>query len=169
MRIAVTGNSGGGKSTLARRLAERHALPCQEIDALVWTDGWRMVPQARFAAAHQALIDGERWIAEGLGPLDSIERRFARATHIIVVDLPLWQHYWLAAERQLAWSRGELETPPAGIDEMPDTRALFKMIWSIDQEWMPTIRDLAAAARDGGTWVRTIRSLPGLSRFELPA
>jgi hypothetical protein len=38
-------------------------------------------------------------------------------------------HFWLAAERQIAWSAGELEHPPAGIREMPPTKALFENIW----------------------------------------
>jgi len=34
-RIAVIGNAGGGKSTLARALATRHDLPYVEVDALL--------------------------------------------------------------------------------------------------------------------------------------
>jgi adenylate kinase family enzyme len=39
-RIAVIGNAGGGKSTLARALASRRRLPYVEIDALLWRGGW---------------------------------------------------------------------------------------------------------------------------------
>jgi len=43
-RVAVIGNSGGGKSALARRLADKLAIPCAEIDALLWLPGWRLSP-----------------------------------------------------------------------------------------------------------------------------
>jgi adenylate kinase family enzyme len=39
MRIAVIGNSGGGKSVLARRLAFELQLPYVEVDSLLWLPG----------------------------------------------------------------------------------------------------------------------------------
>jgi len=39
-RVVILGNAGGGKSTLARKLDERHAIPHVEIDALLWQEGW---------------------------------------------------------------------------------------------------------------------------------
>jgi hypothetical protein len=48
----------------------------------------------------------ENWIIDGLGRLDSIPARLARATDIVLVDMPLWVHFWLAAERQIAWAAG---------------------------------------------------------------
>ena len=39
-RIVVIGNAGGGKSTLARLLAQRRGLPHIEIDRLLWQEGW---------------------------------------------------------------------------------------------------------------------------------
>jgi hypothetical protein len=32
--------------------------------------------------------------------------RLARANAIVLVDTPLWMHFWLAAERQIAWAQG---------------------------------------------------------------
>ena len=39
-RIHVTGNSGGGKTTLAARLAQVLNAPFVELDALNWQPGW---------------------------------------------------------------------------------------------------------------------------------
>ena len=36
MRIVVIGNSGGGKSVLARRIAAGLGLPCTEVDAILY-------------------------------------------------------------------------------------------------------------------------------------
>jgi adenylate kinase family enzyme len=41
-RIAVIGNSGGGKSTVARHLAVSRGLPLVEVDALLWRPGWQL-------------------------------------------------------------------------------------------------------------------------------
>ena len=49
-RIAVIGNAGGGKSTLARALATRRGLPYVEIDALLWRDGWQPAPEDEYEA-----------------------------------------------------------------------------------------------------------------------
>src|SRR5271166_96680 len=38
--VAVIGNSGG-KSVLARQIAERFRLPYVEIDTILWQQGWR--------------------------------------------------------------------------------------------------------------------------------
>jgi predicted kinase len=39
MRVAIFGNSGSGKSTMARELAERHRVPMLELDTVVWEPG----------------------------------------------------------------------------------------------------------------------------------
>src|SRR5882672_923989 len=105
-RFAVIGNSGGGKSVLARRLAVRLGLPYVEVDALLWRPGWRLSPD--YAAEHARHIAGDRWIMDGLGSRASIPARLARATNIVLVDMELWVHFRLAAERQVAWALGRL-------------------------------------------------------------
>jgi adenylate kinase family enzyme len=43
-RVVVIGNSGGGKSTLARRVAAQLDCPHVEVDSLLWQPGWRLTP-----------------------------------------------------------------------------------------------------------------------------
>jgi adenylate kinase family enzyme len=132
-RIVVIGNSAGGKSTLARHLARRRELPLIEVDRLLWQPGWRLTPEADYARQHAEIIARERWAIDGLGRHDSIAERLARSTEIALIDLPLWMHFWLAAERQIAWAQRQLDDPPAGAAEMPPTRELFRTMWEIDQ------------------------------------
>ncbi|MFS8050058.1 adenylate kinase [Rhizobium sp. BR 314] len=154
-RIVILGNAGGGKSTLARRLAERHGLSHFEIDKLLWLEGWIPAPVDTYSERHRQIISGDNWILDGLGHRDSIASRIDRATHIVLIDMPLWMHFWLAAERQIAWSSGELQHTPGGLSAMPPTRDLFRTIWEIDQGWMPGIRSLCDnAARAGKKLVR---------------
>ena len=54
---------------------------------------------------------------------------------IVFVDLPLWMHFWLAAERQIAAAKGESRADPiTGCDDLAITRRLFETIWRVDQE-----------------------------------
>ena len=146
-RIALIGNAGGGKSTLARALATRRGLPYVEIDALLWRDGWLPAPEDGYEAEHARLIAGPRWVIDGLGRLESLAARLARASEIVLVDLPLWMHFWLAAERQIAWTKGDIAHPPAGATQMPPTEDLFRTIFEIDRDWMPEVRRLVAVWR----------------------
>ena len=145
-RIVVIGNAGGGKSTLARKLAAARKLAYVEVDRFLWRQDWQLADPESYAAAHDRALSGPGWVIDGLGRRESIEARLDRSTDIILVDLPLWVHFWLAAERQIAWSRGRIEHAPAGAGTPPPTEALFRTIWDVDQSWMPEIRDLVDRA-----------------------
>jgi adenylate kinase family enzyme len=165
-RAVIIGNSGGGKSTLARKLASTWKCDHVEIDGLLWQSGWQLAPIEIYNAEHARLIATENWIIDGLGRLDSIPGRLARATDIVLIDMPLWMHFWLAAERQIRWSTGAIENPPAGLTEMPTTEALFRTIWEVDQNWMPEIRRLVALEEQWGKRIFRLGSVTDLNGFE---
>jgi adenylate kinase family enzyme len=167
-RVVVIGNSGGGKSTLARRLGPGLNCPCVDIDTLLWRPGWQLTPPETYNAEHARLIAGDQWIIDGLGRQESIPERLSRATDIVLVDMPLWMHFWLAAERQLQWARGDLNDPPAGLVQMPRTEALFRTIWQVDQTWMPEIRRLVDMEEARGKRVTRLVSVSDLENFSLP-
>jgi len=164
MRIAVVGNSGGGKSVLARRLASELQLPCVEVDYLLWLPGWTLAPQTSFDQQHTRAIAGDRWVVEGLGDRKSLPARLQRASHIVLIDMPLWMHFWLAAERH-AWSTGRLEHPPAGIRDPAPLRALFATIAEVDRDWLPEMRNLVQAEERAGKRVVRIESYEALASF----
>ena len=164
-RVAVIGNSGGGKSVLARRIAAHFELPYVEIDSILWRQGWRLAPEVEYRAEHARLIAEDRWVIDGLGRQDSVPARLARATDIVLIDLPLWVHFWLAAERQIAWAAGRLNDPPAGLAEMPPTKGLFQTIWEVDHNWVPELRQLATTVAAGGKTVIHLKSLDELDAF----
>jgi adenylate kinase family enzyme len=165
-RAVIIGNSGGGKSTLARRLSLGWKCPHVEIDALLWQPGWQLTSADIYNAEHARLIAEENWIIDGLGRLDSISARLARATDIVVVDMPLWMHFWLAAERQMQWLTGAIENPPAGLAKMPSTEALFRTIWEVDQSWMPEVRRLVSLEEQRGKRVFRLSSIAELDGFD---
>jgi len=164
-RVVIIGNSSGGKSTLARMLAKRRGLRHVEIDQLLWQEGWKLTPTDIYMKQHAAVIREESWVIDGLGQQASIPERLLRATDIILIDMPLWMHFWLAAERQIAWASGTLEHTPGGILQMPRTQALFQTIWDVEQIWMPGIRTLCIDAEPRGPAVTRLTSVEERDAF----
>lgn len=167
MRISIVGNAGGGKSTLSRRLANSHNLPLFEIDSILWQKGWKPTPEEDYNAIHQDIISSGSWIIDGLGRLDSLEARLMASTDIIVVEFPLWQHYWLAAERHVTWIQGEDVQTPGGHGDMPPLKALFKTIAEVDKTWLPKIKKLVLVAESAGVTIHRINDYQQLDSFKL--
>jgi adenylate kinase family enzyme len=164
-RILIIGNAGGGKSVLARKLAKKRGLPYREIDAITWKPGWEAYSQAEYEAAHAKLIAEENWVIDGLGWTETLPERFDRATEVILIDMPIWMHFWLAAERQFQWMQGKLENPVGGIAEMPTTRGMFQALWETDQEMAPVFRRLTDEAERSGKPVTRITSVEELIAY----
>ena len=69
-RICVVGNSGSGKTHLARRLAARLQLPHVELDALNHRAGWQEAPLEEFRAELEAVLREHEdrhggWVVDG--------------------------------------------------------------------------------------------------------
>ena len=66
-RVCVVGNSGSGKSHLARRLAARLGVPYVELDALNHRPGWTEAPLEEFQAelAERLAQSPLGWVVDG--------------------------------------------------------------------------------------------------------
>jgi adenylate kinase family enzyme len=116
-RIAIIGNAAGGKSMLASQLADRLGLPLIEVDKLLWQQkGVNLIPSPTYFGEHAKIIAQDKWVFRGLGHQNSIAERLARSTEIVLIDLPLWMHFSLAAERQIEEQFG---ASPDGFVEIP--------------------------------------------------
>jgi adenylate kinase family enzyme len=98
-RVAVFGNAGGGKSTLAKRLAELTRLPLYPIDMMQFRSGGDAVPHDEYLKVHPELLRREAWIIDGFGCVSSAWERFSAADTLIYVDLPLLTHYRWVTKR----------------------------------------------------------------------
>lgn len=68
MKLLIFGNSGSGKSSLAKRLAESHRLTHLDLDTIVWEPGQVAVqrtPEAISQALDAFVRQNEHWVIEG--------------------------------------------------------------------------------------------------------
>ncbi|MGZ5956765.1 MAG: AAA family ATPase, partial [Caulobacteraceae bacterium] len=88
MRVVVMGSTGSGKSTFARRLAQRTGAAHIEQDALNWDPGWTNLSQVdpeKFRARVTGAIAAEAWTT--CGNYSAVRDLFlARATHLVWLD-----------------------------------------------------------------------------------
>jgi hypothetical protein len=75
-KVAVFGNAGGGKSRLARRLAEATGIPLYCLDTIQFPAGYQpgekdggKLPHDEFLKMHSDIIKGNEWIVDGYGTL----------------------------------------------------------------------------------------------------
>ena len=64
-RVSVVGNSGTGKSTLGRALAERLGVPYIELDQLNHQPGWQERSVEELREVVEPLLDGDGWVVDG--------------------------------------------------------------------------------------------------------
>lgn len=163
-KVAVFGNAGGGKSTLARCLAEFTGLPLYVVDMMQFTSGGAKVPDDEFVQAHADLLRRDEWIIDGFGNASLAWERFAAADTLIHVDLPLWIHYRWVTKRLI---KGLFANPPGWPERSPiwsSTLSSYRVIplchRNLTPQYRQLITDAAASKR-----VHRLRSPREISCF----
>ena len=93
-RIAVVGNSGSGKTTVAARLARALGCPHVELDALYWGPNWTAVPVEEFHRRLDQRLSEPAWVADGNYWGSSAGRHIRRAQTLVWLDYPLRTILW---------------------------------------------------------------------------
>jgi adenylate kinase family enzyme len=90
-RVNVKGTSGSGKSTFARELAERLAVPYVELDALHHGPNWSEPSAEEFRARVREAMDAapEGWVIDGNYEAKLGDTVIAAADTLVWLDLPL--------------------------------------------------------------------------------
>lgn len=151
-RVLIVGNSGGGKSTLARRLGERLGLPVVHLDILFWKPGWVESEDAPFREAVAAALAGPAWICDGnFG--SSWDLRMPLSDTIVWIDQPRALCLARAIWRMITYRKGGRPDIAEGCPETLDF-AFYRFIWTYDRKVKPK---LEAALATHGAHARVVR------------
>ena len=163
-RVAVFGNAGGGKSTLAKRLAELTHIQLYPLDMIEFRVGGGKVPHDDYLRAHAELLQRDAWIIDGFGGVKSAWERFARADTLVYVDLPLFTHFRWVTKRLV---KGLFVTPegwPEGSPMLSSTIDSYRVLWRCHRHLTPKYRELVSEARQHKR-VHHLRSAAEMSAF----
>ncbi|WP_323845752.1 adenylate kinase [Microbulbifer magnicolonia] len=165
-KVAIFGNAGGGKSTLARRLAETTGLPLFSLDKIQYRPGGAEIPRDQYLQLHSELLDRPAWIIDGFGCVASAWKRFSNADTLVYVDLPLLTHGLWVTKRLL---KGLVTNPEGWPDNSPiltGTLNSYRVLWLCHRKLTPAYRQLVADSRDTKR-VFHLRSPADIERFLL--
>jgi adenylate kinase family enzyme len=146
-KVAVFGNAGGGKSALARKLAEASRLPLHVVDMMQFRAGGVAVPHEEYLMAHAELLRSDAWIIDGFGGIKSAWERFEAADTLVYIDLPLWTHFRWVTKRLL---KGLFVAPsgwPEGSPVLSSTLSSYRVLWPCHRHLTPKYRELVSAVR----------------------
>ena len=158
------GNAAGGKSTLARKIAELTRLPLYPLDTIQYRRGGGKVPDEEYLKAHAELLARDEWIIDGFGSVPSAWERFAAADTLVYIDLPLFVHYRWVTKRLL---KGLFVNPEGWPEDSPiwsSTLDSYRVVGLCHRHLTPRYRqlvtDVASAKR-----VHHLRSPAEMSSF----
>ena len=164
-RVAIIGNAGGGKTTLAIKLGNRLRISVHPIDKIQWKPNWQRASPSELKKRHDEILITNKWIIDGWGSWDLIAERFKAADTIIFVDFPIHIHYWWSFKRQIKSIFVPRPDLPENCPMLPKTWELIRVMRLIHRQMRPQLQDMIARFSEGRQ-VIVIRSPKELRRFE---
>lgn len=143
-RVAVIGRSGGGKSTLARKLGAKLDLPVVHLDVVFWRPGWVESETEPMRERLLAATDGGAWVIDGNFTSRVADLTLGRADAIVWVDQPRSLCLRRAIWRSLSQQGRTRADMAEGCDEKFDLN-FYAYIWNWDRDSRPRME--AAIAR----------------------
>jgi adenylate kinase family enzyme len=145
-RVAVFGNAGGGKSTLARELAAITGLPLVVVDELQYRTGGVKVPHEEYLQAHAKLLAQDEWIIDGFGGIKLVWERLEAADTLIHVDLPLAVHVLWVTKRLIKGLFAAPQGWPEGSPVISSSISSYRVLWPCHARLTPKYRSYVAEA-----------------------
>lgn len=121
-KVAVFGNSGGGKSTLSKKLAEITELPLYILDKIQYKAGGEKVKHQDYQRLHSQILESEEWIVDGFGCIETLWERLRVADTLIYIDLPLPIHFIWVSKRLV---QGLFKNPEGWPENSPILKSSF--------------------------------------------
>ena len=163
-KIAIFGNTGGGKSTLARELSRLTGMPLCGLDLIQYQPGGGLRPHEEYLSAHRALLEQPGWIIDGFGCVQTLWERLAQADTLVHVDLPLPQHAWWVTKRCLKAPFVAPEGWPENSPILRSTLNSYRVLWLCHRRLTPKYRAYVAEQRPHKRVVQ-LRSSAGIAAF----
>jgi len=163
-KVAVFGNTGGGKSTLSKKLSQITGLPLHILDKIQFQPGGAEVPHEDYKHAHQQILATDKWIIDGFGSMETLWPRLDEADTLVYVDLPLYVHFWWVTKRFIT---GYLKPPEGWPQNSPILRSSlssYRVLWLCHKYLTPRYRDYIKQAQSTKN-VYHIRSTQDISQF----
>ncbi|MBD2205948.1 adenylate kinase [Calothrix sp. FACHB-1219] len=163
-KVAVFGNTGGGKSTLSRRLSQITGLPLYILDKIQYQPGGAKISDEEYQRIHGEILANNQWIIDGFGSMETLWPRLNEADSLVFIDLPLYVHFWWVTKRLIT---GYFQ-PPAG---WPENSSIFssslnsyRVLWLCDKYLTPKYREYIAQAQSSKN-IYHIRSVQEITQF----
>ena len=164
-RIAIFGNAGGGKSTLAHQLAAITGLPLHVLDKMMYRPGGIDVTYDEYVQAHAQLLNCDEWIIDGFGCIKTIWKRLEAADTLVHIDLPLAVHA-LGVTKRLV--KGLFVAPVGWPENSPKVVSWsiqsYRVLWPCHSRLTPKYRSYVSEAAQRKR-VFHLRSRQELKRF----
>jgi adenylate kinase family enzyme len=140
-KVAVFGNTGGGKSTLSKRLSEITGLPLYILDKIQFLPGGTEVPKSEYKRNHEEILVTDQWIIDGFGCMETLWQRLEEADTLVYIDLPLYLHGWWVTKRMVM---GYFKPPSGWPENSPILMSSFvsyRTLWLCHKHLTPKYRD----------------------------
>jgi adenylate kinase family enzyme len=167
-KISIIGNAGAGKTYLARKLSQIHHLPITHVDAIQFLPNLQMRPYRESIEILKKIQEQPQWIVDGYGPLDILEQRLRLSDQIVMIDFPLWRHYFWATKRQFQNLYSRRKELPEGTSELSFSHIvkLYKTLWKVHKQMRPELLRILAREnlKDKVIMIRSLKEFRKLAR-----
>ena len=92
-RLIVIGTTGSGKTTLAKKIAEKLNCPHIQIDSLFWKPNWQEATDEELFAKIEEAVSQESWVLDG-NYTRTNHLTWPKADTVVWVNFPFWLTFY---------------------------------------------------------------------------
>ncbi len=142
-RIAIIGNAGSGKSTVARKMQSFCDLPLHHLDTYFWKSNWTPPNRDEYKIIHDRLCDQNEWVIEGTN-LSLWEHRMNRAEIIIILKIPRYLCLWRIFKRTWRYYGKQAPSSAQGCHERFNWKFVkfLHWVWCFHSKYETKITEL---------------------------